>query len=124
MTKAEARQVVRWFQENVGLLGWDVAVTIGDPPSDLAGDIYPSDRSDWYGRSLPSAAWRTCAIWVNPAAHDGDNHRACDITETLFHELLHGFFAECGIGEDASSIEWCLNQLATILSKQYRADNA
>lgn len=126
MTKVETGKIKRWFQKNIGLAGWRIDITVDDiPPPELRDDICPDDRSKRYGRTQVYAMWRTSVVWVNPAAHTipRPDRRTNDQVETLLHELLHGFFVECSIGSGGSGTEWCLNQLATVLAKQYRADS-
>ena len=77
---------------------------------------------DAMGQCAPDVPYHAARIWINREAHD--NPLAGNERHTLFHELLHCFFDECGITAEGEPAEWGINQLANILLKQYRADTA
>jgi len=116
MTKRDAHQIKRWFQRAViGLLGWNITFVFGLVPEKDEGN--PS-----LGACKPDLPYHTAVIYINPKAHETQPAPLDDPAETLMHELLHVFHCECGIIDDGERAEYAVNQLASILLKQYRAD--
>jgi len=116
MTKREARKIVRWFQKYIGLLGWAIIIKDGPCPG------RKEDEDDGFGACIPDVTYRTATIWIDREAHSKYSGDLSDESHTLVHELLHVFFAECDIQSSGEHAEWGINQLASMLLKQYRAD--
>lgn len=122
MTKQESRDILKWFQKYVGLMGWTINITIGDPPRELGSAIPPDRRNDFCGNSSALCQFHRAYIWINPDAHDS-NPMVDKEEETLLHELLHCLWAEVGMEEGGEQCEWANNRLAGVLLKQYRSDH-
>lgn len=111
MTRREIHRAIRWFQRNVGLTGWTIAVLPG-----------LRDPGNAMGECVTDVPYHMARIWINREAHD--DSAAGGECHTLFHELLHCFFDECLIQAEGEPVEWAINQLASILLQQYRTDTA
>ena len=123
VTKREARDILKWFQKHIGLLGWTVNITIGDPPKELGGVIPPDRRPDFYGTSSALCQFHRAYVWINSDSHDGSQQMVDGEEETLLHELLHCWWTEVGMEEGGEQCEWANNRLARVLLKQYRSDH-
>jgi len=118
MTKTGANKIVRWFKKNFGCRDWKIKIL-----------WCPAGASDGQVRALgscdPDLPYRAVKIRIDLEEHKYRIKHDADTTpeHTLMHELIHCFFAECGIDDNGDSSEYGVNQLASILVKQYRADN-
>jgi len=115
MTKTEANRIRRWFQKNVGLAGWEIVILPGllTPDGPIAKDAM--------GQCDPDIPYHSTRIWINALAEGHIKGKGVygDDRHTLFHELIHCFFAECGIINDGDPAEWGVNQLASNLLRLY-----
>lgn len=112
MTKREVGRIIRWFARNVGLQGWEIVVRPGTQ----------SGKGDEFGGCVTDVAYRVANIWNNNDAHKKYSNEMGDWQHTLMHELIHAFFDECGIKAKGDPAEWGINQLASVLLKQYQAE--
>ena len=117
MTNKDADKVVRWFQSNIGLAGWSIRVTIGEPPPGLGDDLRPDSRDGLQGRCVHRVAYHDADVWINPPGH-ATRENGSEIS-TLIHELLHCFFASCDIDDDNQLAEYAVNRLANALEQNY-----
>ncbi len=113
MNKREMHRIVRWFQRRVGLCGWTIKILPGlsNPGNDL-------------GECIHDVPYHSVRIWINSEAHVPGAKGAEGEAHTLFHELIHAFFAECGITEQGEPSEWGVNQLASNLLQLYMTESA
>ncbi len=114
-TKAEANKVLRWFQRNIGLLGWKVTFIFGPLSSS------DEQRGPPFGCCVNDLTYHEAKIYINLKEHEG---RDGDVVDTIMHELIHASNCECGIIDDGEAAEYGVRMYAAILTKQYRADNA
>lgn len=120
MTNGDANKIVRWFQKNLGLLGWEVIVKKGLPPGDKSNK---DDESPPFGACIPDVPYHRATIWINGDAHAEWDGSMSDEAHTLMHELLHALHNDCMIVAEGAHAEWGVNQVASVLLRQYRADN-
>ena len=114
-TKAEANKVLRWFQKNIGLLGWNVPFFF----QPIVGD---EQRGAPFGACVADLTYHEAKIYVNLKEHDGKEGVDGDVADTIMHELIHAFNCECGIIDDGEAAEYGVKMYAAILTKQYRID--
>ena len=119
MTPREAKAVEKWFKRTIGLSDWNIDVSMDHPQMELGGDIPPIERNGWLGRCIPRVDLRKAAIWVNSGGHDESQHASP--LGTLFHELLHIFFASCGMDSSNLEADYAVNQIASALELLYEA---
>jgi len=125
MTRAETRKILAWFQSSVGLSDWEIEISVTkQPPEGLMDDAPVDDWIGFLGRGQSHVPLHRAKIWINPEAHKPSTDlfydRTGEMQETLFHELLHVFFADTGLEETGPQCEHAINQLAAVLMKQYQ----
>ncbi len=122
MTQKEAQKACRWFQDNIGLAGWTITVSLKDKPACMGHDETPDQTALQLGHSWTLVRCHDCRVWINPEPGVTFSLEDTDKLLTLFHELLHGLFESIGIQYDVLH-EFTIDQLSHVLAGQYRANS-
>ena len=121
MTKKETRDILNWFQANIGLSDWGIEVSAPEPPKGMMCDMPPEKWGLFLGRTDINISLNKARVWINTKAHTDTSEEAWQENwsepETLVHELLHIFFADKGLDETSEQCEHAINQLAAALVK-------
>ena len=119
MNQKEIRRICKWFQETIGLAGWNIDVHIDEcPPSLLDGDRSRSAISEDMGVSATHLRRHDAQIWINPVKASEDVFADEFWMATLMHELMHCAFDESGI-EHGEHQEYLIDRLSIALATNH-----